>query len=347
MTRLTNVKAGRSWAAVGGVLVVIGLVAVLTLHAQARSDEGYLGVYIQEIDEDLAAANDLTSTKGVLITRVVEDSPAEKARLKRGDVVLKFDGKDASSVRRLTRLIDWSEPDSNKDIVIVRDGKEQTVTVVMGEDKGGDFQFFGDPDMNFDFDFDTPTPPDAPTPPRVYGFSTGQLSTSRIGVSLYELSDQLAESYGVEGGALVNQVEKDSPAAKAGLMAGDVIYKMDGKQVDDIDDIRKAIADKDDDETVAVTIKRQGADKSFDVSVETYDTWSGIGAPRMHVQPFQADMHWNWDEDSRRRMRDEMRALRRSWNSEEGQELREELQEALEELREELSDLRKELDDLR
>ncbi|HUU46227.1 MAG TPA: PDZ domain-containing protein [Acidobacteriota bacterium] len=353
------------------LLVVVGVVAIASVlvagRAQAGDGDGWLGVYIQSVDEDLADAEDLESTEGVAITRVIKDSPAEKAGLERGDIILEYDGKKARSVRRLTRMIDLSDPGERIEIVVRRDGKDKTVVVEIGEDDEdliisdfGDL-FIDMPKINMpriripEIDINVPRAPRAlrahraPRAPSVYSFSTGQLSTAHIGVSLYELSEQLAETYGVKGGALINEVSEDGPAEKAGLKAGDVIVKMDGKRVDDVSEIREAIQDKDEDEKIEVTVLRDGSEKSFDVGIEESYTWSGVGTPKAHSFSWTThghDSNDDWDdEDWTEDYRDAMRDYRDSYK-ESRDDWRKELREAMKELREELDDLREELEDL-
>lgn len=312
-------------------------------HAADRDDDdqpGWLGVYIQNIDQDLADDEGLPSTDGVYISGIVDGSPAEEAGLKKGDVIMKFDGQEARSIRRLTRLIEDSKPGSKVDIEIWRDGNQRVLVCEMGSDDDDDVWVFGD-----DAGFDTPRAivpptPDAPRAPHAYSFSLGQLSSSYIGVGLYDMSDQLAAALGAtDGGALINQVEKDSPAEKAGLKAGDIIVEIDHKKVYDTDDVRKAIQKKKDGDVATVRILRdKREDKTVDVKVESNDTWSGIGAPqRYRVRPDNTNL-FEWRDD----MHDGLAKMRRNLN-ESKEEWREEMQAEMRELREELKELRDQL----
>ncbi len=330
---------GRRFATVALATLAV-FVLVAAIHVQAGQDaDGWLGVMIQNIDEDLRLSENLPSDDGVIITRVIDDSPAEKAGLERGDVILKFDDREARSVRRLTRMIEWARPGEKIDMVILRDGKEMPVVVEIGEGDD-DEEFFGR--HHGDFRLRVPHVPSPPSPPKAYTFSLGQLSGSHIGVSLYELSDQLAEQYGAkDGGALINEVLEDTPAEKAGLKAGDVIVEVDGRKVDDIGEIREIIGDKDDGDKVAVRVLRplSNEELTIDVEVESRNTWSGVG-----------DRSWrSWSHDRSRGPRtffwddDEWKKAMEEWrDSDEMNEWREELREELEDLREELKELQNE-----
>lgn len=329
------------------ILALVPLVlALAVVGSQAKSGKsGWLGVYIQNIDRDLMESEDLPSTDGVLITDVVDDSPAEEAGLKRGDVILEYDGNEVRSVNRLTRVIERTEPGDKKELTIWRDGAKDNIIVTIGDEEDDPWStFYGDHTWH-----SAPEPPDVPLPPRAFTFSLGNISTSRIGVALYGLSDQLAKHFGTDnGGALINEVMEDSPAEKAGLEAGDVIVKMDGDKVKDVDDVREAIQDKDEGETVAVTVLRDGKESTFDVEVEESNTWSGVGdhlffAPRGNdVRDFRWNSRNHWNRELRDNIRESLRESLR--DARDGtSEWREEMQEAIRELRDQLRDLKREL----
>ena len=327
----------------GRILLAI-LIAAIALTAigarsQAAGDDdpsGWVGVYIQTIDQDLKESENLPSTDGVYVVGVVKNSPAKKAGLLKGDVILQFDGREAKSVRGLTRDIEGCKPGDTKTLVIQRDGDKKTVTIIIGTAEAEkEFSWTQDgvapfPPGHPDFDVDPPGTP------RAYGFSLGQLSNSRIGVSLYELSDQLAGYFGAkDGGALINEVIKDGPADKAGLKAGDVIVQVDHKPVEDVADIRKKIQKKDGGDVATITVLRRGnEEKTVDVTVEESDTWSGIGDhPLFRARPYTARP---MPGERGSAMRQAPRASRGSQ-----QDLREEM----DKLREEMDALKKKLEE--
>ncbi len=321
------------------VLVCTLAVAALAWGAQGDKEKakenarGWLGIYIQNIDQDLKESENLPSTDGIYVVGVMKDSPAKKAGLQKGDVILQFDGHNAKSVRSLTADIEDCQPGESKTIVIQRDGDKKTLSVVVGKGESED-EFTWTED-------DNPTPlPDwgdmrMPDAPRAFAFSLGELSNSRIGVSLYELSDQLADYFGAkDGGALINEVIKDGPADKAGLKAGDVIVQVDHKPVKDVSAIRRAIQKKDGGDVATVTVLRRGnEEKTVDVTVEESESWSGVGDNHFfRVQPRNA--HPLPGDQMAPAMRRAQRAMRDS-----NQDLREEMNK----LREELNQLKKEL----
>ncbi len=315
-------------------------------------ESGWLGVYIEDITAELMKSEDLPSDDGVYVSGIVDDSPAKDAGLEEGDVILKFDGQEVRSIRRLTRMIEDAKPKTKVDIEILRDGAQRVLACEIGDDDKSVW-VFGD-DTGFDSPHvfvpraprapDAPDAPDAPRAPHAYSFSLGQLSNSYIGVGLYDMSDELAAAMGAtDGGALINTIEDDSPAKKAGLMAGDVIVAIDDKKVYDTDDVRKAIQKKNDGDVATVRVLRgNGEEKTVEVTVESNDTWSGIGAPqRFRVRPDNAGM-FQWRDD----LHDNLGSMRRTLK-ESGTEWREELEAEMKELREELRELREELRDNR
>lgn len=339
----------------GAVAIAQSAANPFYFQATDRDDEdesGWLGVYIEDISEDLMKSEDLPSEDGVYVSGIVDESPAEDAGLEEGDVILKFDGQPVHSTRRLTRMIEDTKPKTKVDIEILRDGNQRVIACEIGADDN-QVWVFGD-DTGFDSPRvyapraprapRAPMSPDAPSTPRAYSFSLGQLSNSYIGVGLYDMSDELAKALGAtDGGALINTIEDDSPAEKAGLQAGDVIVEIDNKKVYDTDDVRKAIQKKKEGDVVAVRVMRGKAeDKIVEVEVESNDTWSGIGAPeRFRVRPDNTGM-LEWRND----LHENLGAMRRNFQ-ENGDEWREELEAAMKELREELKELRQELRDNR
>jgi serine protease Do len=314
-------------------LLVSGALAPSSRAADGR-DQGWVGIYIQRIDADLKESENLSSTEGVYVVEVLKDSPAQKAGIQKGDVILQFDDQTAKSVRGLTRDIERCKPGDTKTLVIQRDGDKKTIKVVIGEntsEKEFSWTEEGGPASPPDLPELGVTPPDLP---HAYGFSLGQLSNSRIGVSLYELSDQLADYFGAKnGGALINEVVKDGPADKAGLQAGDVIVQVDHKPVENVADIRQRIQKKDGGDVATITVLRRGnEERTVDVTVEESDTWSGIGDNRFfRARPYTA----------RPLPGDQTPAMRRAQRT--FRDSQQDLREEMNKLREEMDALKKEL----
>ena len=256
----------------------------------------YLGVQTAEITKDNFSKYGLSGVRGVAVDRVSENSPAAAAGIQAGDVILRLDGEEVTGVRKLTRLVSEVDPDHQVKITISRNGREQEITATVAkrpasEFQNGNFTWNGTiPDMKgleqltempqFKTMPDLPNLPDLKNlpnngAPQVWSFPGGQgqsyvwrAGENRvIGVSVEGLSKQLGQHFGVDGGVIVSEVRDGSPAAKAGLRAGDIITEIDGKQIKDQVDIIRTINEKKDGD-VTVTFVRDGRRQNVNVTPE-------------------------------------------------------------------------------
>jgi serine protease Do len=239
----------------------------------------YIGVYAEDINKENMARYNMREARGVGITQVVKDSPAEKAGLRKDDVILKFEGENVTSTRKLNRLVSEVAPDQVARLVISRGGGEQELSVTVGKRNN----VFHAGDWNFDHlkelkgldklkDLEKNFPPGAKTwkwegePGKDGGvFFFGP--RRRIGVTTTPLTKQLAEYFGVADGegVLVSSVADDSPAAKAGIKAGDVITAIDGEKIDGAGDLSRAINKKKDGD-VTLTVIRNKNQRTINVT---------------------------------------------------------------------------------
>lgn len=210
------------------------------VHASA-----YLGVMVDNVSPEKAAALHLKPGTGAAIAGVDQDGPAYRAGIKNGDIVIAFDGKPVEGAEQLKNLIHSSTPGYNASVTILRDGQKQDVKVTLG-----DWSQMADMPRS-------PVPPRGsvgimgpmaamPPLPRMYPDmdlpSFTQLS-SRHGVVVEPLSPQLCDYFGVpqNKGVLVRSVEKGSLGAAAGIKAGDVIVRINGETIHDMADWRRAL----------------------------------------------------------------------------------------------------------
>ena len=231
-------------------------------------DGGYLGVQTEEVTKENFAKFGLRDVRGVAIEKVIEGSPAEKAGLQKGDVIVRFAGEDVTSVRKLTRLLGEVSPDHQVTLTVFRGGSEREITATVGKRPIPKFEegaFATIPGVPFPPSAEFPRmpraeqfprfenfPPGAPDQPMAFRFG----SRRRIGVGATTLTKQLGDHFGVSGGVMVNEVRADSPAAKAGLKAGDIIVEVDGKEVKSDGDLIRAVNEKKDGD-VTLTIVRE------------------------------------------------------------------------------------------
>lgn len=194
------------------------VVAELREHGSVR--RGWLGVTIQPVTPDLAEGLGLDETRGALVTEVVPDSPASQAQLQSGDVILRFAGEPVEDARELQRIVAQTQIGEPIDIVVWRDGGEQTLSTEVALLK------------------------DERPRAQAAGSSDGATSRDeRLGLALAPLTPNTRERFEVDAnteGALVTAVKPDSPAAKSGLAPGDVIVRAGDAPVDDPADVAKA-----------------------------------------------------------------------------------------------------------
>lgn len=229
---------------------------------------GFLGVYTEEITKDNLSQYDLRDARGVGVTEVAKDSPAEKAGLRKGDVITRFDGEAVSSVRKLNRLVSEVAPDHKVSLGISRGGSDQEVAVTIGRRQGTYSDTLGKmtiPRNGF---------PKMEGFPKIENFLDGATVFSlvngrRIGVATTQLTRQLADYFGVADGkgVLVTSVSENSPAAKAGLKAGDVITAVDAEKIEGSGDLSRAI-NKQKDGDITLTIVRDKNQRTIKVTPE-------------------------------------------------------------------------------
>ncbi len=177
------------------------------LRTKGRVVRGWLGVYIQPVTRALADTMKLKSTDGALVANVVDGSPAQKAGIKRGDVVVKFDGKTIKDMHALPRIVAATPVGKKTTVTVVRAGKTITLKVTIGELK------------------ETQASDETKQPVK-----------KRLGLSLQEITPSLARQLGLKEpkGLVITAVEPDSPADEAGLQRGDIILEAAQKPVKDL-----------------------------------------------------------------------------------------------------------------
>ncbi len=245
----------------------------------------FLGVYAEEINKENYGRYGLREVRGVGITQVVKDSPAEKAGLKKDDVILRFDGESVTSVRKLNRLVGEASADQTVRLTISRGGSEQEVSATLAKHRG--LENIIGPAIRDEVLKNIPRnfPNDGNF---VFAFGANR----RIGISTQTLTKQLSDYFGAkDGGLLITSVNENGPAAKAGLKAGDVITAVDSEKVTSAGDVSRAINKKQDGD-VTLTILRDHNTRSITVTPEKNPERSiinpgGIGTRRIMIPSVQ------------------------------------------------------------
>ncbi len=234
------------------------------IKEKGKVQRGWLGVYIGENEDG-----------EVEVAEVEEDSPADTAGLKKDDIILKFEGMEISGSKMLRDKIRMHKPGDKVAVVVDRNGKEKKISVKLGEYSEAniihEFEssfprlFPSEPFKAFPKDFKFDVIPKIQKP-----FLQFWGERKYIGVSLQELNPELAEYFGVEQGTglLVSKIDKDSPAAKAGLKVGDVIVTADGKKISKADKLSKIIQEKEKGEVVKLGIIRDKKKRTIEVKAE-------------------------------------------------------------------------------
>ncbi|MEJ7860351.1 MAG: PDZ domain-containing protein [Pyrinomonadaceae bacterium] len=242
------------------------------------AEASYLGVQTKEISKENMAQYNLREVRGVAIEKVSENSPAAQAGIQNGDVILKFNGEETTSVRKLTRLISEVAPDHQARLTISRGGNVREVTVTIGKRALPKFEdnkllekWYGLPGIP-EYPNRTP-PPDGQNFPldidkNVFVPRGG--ANRQIGVSVTPLTEQLSEFFGIaEGkGLLVSDVRENSPAAKVGIKAGDVIVEIEGKQTSETSELLRGLSEKKAGD-VTLTVVRNKNRQTFRLTPET------------------------------------------------------------------------------
>lgn len=227
------------------------------VFAYTFGGDSFLGVYTENVNKDNFAKFGLREVRGVAITKVEENSPAAKAGLMVNDVIVRIDGDEVTSVRKLNRLISEIAPDHSATITILRNGQQMDVRAVLEKREMKMFNgTFTVPNVEMP-NIKIPRVEMPKVVPQVWTVPPGGvLSTDgtamffgmnrQIGVSVSSLGKQLGDYFGVEDGKglLVTNVRADSPAFKAGIKAGDVIVQVDGKPVATSMDLIRSIGTK-------------------------------------------------------------------------------------------------------
>jgi len=270
--------AGVTTAVLGGAALVALLAADVAGQVRVRAPKArgfelmvggsHIGIAVRDLDE-ADAKREKTAQSGVVIDEVYTESPASRAGLKAGDVVVEFDGERVRSARQFSRLVAETPDGRSVKLAAVRDGQRMTIDITP-EARGGlntEWTFSGDFSRLQDLEHDiTQMIPKIAAP----GFEMRtRVRTSRLGVQIETLTPQLATYFGAKLGALVTTVQEGSAAEKAGLRAGDVITAIDGRTIEDAADIQRALRGTGDGDEVTIEILRDRKPQTLKAKVES------------------------------------------------------------------------------
>ena len=215
------------------------------LLTKGHVDRGWLGVQIQALTPDLAESLGLDEEKGALVASVVEGSPADKAGIKVGDVILQFGGETINKMRDLPKIVADTPAESIVTIDVWRDGKTHDLSVKVGEGQ--------------------------PSEPTELAKNV-EPSKGKLGLALAELNENTRAQFGVDAGTegvLIVRVAPNSPAAEKGIRPGDVIKMVGNSTVSHpgqvVAEVKKATAE--DRKSVLLLVDRKGNDRFVAVGI--------------------------------------------------------------------------------
>lgn len=226
------IYAGNTGGNIGiGFAIPINIAKAILEDLKTRGTvtRGRLGVMIQKITPELAKSFDLSQNEGALVGDVIEGSPAEKSGIKRGDVIIQFDGQDVKSMEELPIIVAHTRPGSEVGVVVIRDGKKKTLQVII--DKLEDTKV------------------------------VASINSEKIGLHVQDITPDLVQSLGLDSheGVLVADVVFDSPASEAGIRRGDVITEVNREKVNNSQEFQGMLEKVDAEGTVLFLIKRGGS----------------------------------------------------------------------------------------
>jgi serine protease Do len=265
------------------VMLSIAAMAVPAMHAQSRRPDpapqgavprlggmagSVIGIRLADVTPDDVKSLKLSRAEGAMVESVSPNSPASTAGIRAKDVIVEFDGEHVRGARHLTRLVTETPAGREVSLMVMRDGRKTELHVKPEADNRFGAQFGGmiDPEQMRSLGEEAGRV--AREMSRNVPDMIGMANRGRLGVSVQELSPELAAYFGVKSGVLVAGVEKNSAAEKAGLKAGDVITSVDGHGVATPAELIRALPIGDGSHDVNLDVMREKKELKLKATVE-------------------------------------------------------------------------------
>jgi serine protease Do len=202
------------------------------LKSKGKVARGWLGVVIQKVTPEIAKSFGLKESEGALVSDVMEGSPAEKAGIKRGDVIVAYNGKEIKDMDQLPRLVGSTEIGKKVKITVIRDGKSVDLDIVVAELKDEGLQATGKPETEKDF-----------------------------GLVVQDIAPEIAKHLNLKDrrGVIVTDVQPGSPAADADIRSGDIIKEIARRPVRNLIDFKEGMRRANIKEGIVILVKRENA----------------------------------------------------------------------------------------
>jgi serine protease Do len=207
------------------------------LIQKGKVSRGYIGLVLQDIDENLAKAMKFKTTEGALVGDVVSGGPGDKAGIKTGDVIIELDGRKIFNSADLRNRVAQMKPKTEVNITLLRDGKEIQATSELGERP----------------------PKGSGRPSQKENQKPDEQANSKLGISIQNLTADAAGQLGYknETGVVITDVYSGSPAEDAGLKTGDLIKEVDKKAVVSVREFNDAVGKAGSGDTVSMLVRRE------------------------------------------------------------------------------------------
>jgi len=230
--------SGRSNAGIGFAIPSSIVTKVMNdLISKGYVVRSFLGIYMQDINEDLYDTMDLQSRKGTIVSDIVEGSPADKSGLESGDVITNFEGKDITNGAELKNLVSSASPGSEITLTIMRDGKTKDITVILEERLGTEM-------------------------------ASNNSVYNEFGLSIVDVTDDLIDQYDIQRsmnsdiqGVVVTDIEENSIAEESGMQEGDLITRVGRQKISNINMFQNEISKYDKDDKILFLVKRGNASR--------------------------------------------------------------------------------------
>ncbi len=215
------------------------------LKIKGKVTRGWLGVFIQDLSEDIAKPLGLNPHSGILVADVQKDGPADKAGLKQGDVILQFDSKNVKGVDELRNIVADTSVGRNVSVKVIRDGKEKTLHVIVQEMPSDGFSAMA---------------------------GVGESSESWIGMTAMNISTDLRSKFKIpeeqKSGVVITEIESSSIASESGLSVGDVIVKINNTVITSLTEYKDVVSQSKGKGSYLFIVKRGGRTVFVGVNVE-------------------------------------------------------------------------------